>query len=104
MLFAGSERLTAAVAEAVLAAAEADFPLSRVLGALSEVGTQLVQYVDHAAALRAVIDTSVELQERSAPNSSRSRPRSAKHARSATLSTESLRDRTATDGDPGHPG
>jgi hypothetical protein len=61
--------------------------LSTVLGALSEVGTQLVQYVDHTAERPTVIDTSVELQERE-----------------RTLSTESLRDTIATDGGHGHPG
>jgi AcrR family transcriptional regulator len=44
VLFVSSERLPAA-------AAEADSPLSTVLGARSEVGTQLVQYVDHTTAL-----------------------------------------------------
>lgn len=64
VMFAGSERLPAAVTEAVLAAAETESPLATVLDALSDVGTRLVQHVDHAAERRDVIDTSAELQER----------------------------------------
>ncbi|WP_328580863.1 TetR/AcrR family transcriptional regulator [Streptomyces sp. NBC_00370] len=64
VLFAGSERLPAAVADAVRTADETASPLTATLDALAQVGTQLVMLVDHAAERRAVIDSSAELQER----------------------------------------
>lgn len=64
VLFAGSEQLPVAVADALLDADEGASPLSAALGALSRVGTQLVAHVDQAAERRAVIDGSPELQER----------------------------------------
>jgi AcrR family transcriptional regulator len=64
VLFAGSERMPAAVAEAVLAADETASPLAAALEALAGVGAQLVEHIDHAAQRRAVIDASTELQER----------------------------------------
>jgi AcrR family transcriptional regulator len=64
VLFAGSERLPPALAEAVLAAHPDAAPLAAVLDALARVGTQLVEHVDGAAERRAVIDASPELQER----------------------------------------
>jgi AcrR family transcriptional regulator len=64
VLFAGSERLPAAIAEALLAADEAASPLSATLDALAKVGEQLVEQIDHVAERRAVIASSPELQER----------------------------------------
>jgi AcrR family transcriptional regulator len=64
VLFAGSERLPVAVAEAVLAADVTGSPLSAVLDAVGQVGTQLVELVEGSGARRTVIESSVELQER----------------------------------------
>jgi AcrR family transcriptional regulator len=64
VLFAGSERLPVAVAEAVLAADVTESPLSAVLDAVGRVGAQLVELVEGSGARRAVIASSVELQER----------------------------------------
>ncbi len=64
VLFAGSERMPPALAEAVLAADETAAPLPAVLAAFAEVGSRLVEVVDHAVERRAVIDASPELQER----------------------------------------
>ncbi|NGN64665.1 TetR family transcriptional regulator [Streptomyces sp. A7024] len=64
VLFAGSEQLPPAAAEAVLAA-DPDAPaLTAVLDALAPIGTRLVEDLDHIAERRAVIDASPELQER----------------------------------------
>ncbi|WP_328939170.1 TetR/AcrR family transcriptional regulator [Streptomyces tauricus] len=63
-LFAGSDRLPPALAEAVLAADESAAPLPAVLDAFAEVGSRLVEVIDHAAERRAVIRASPELQER----------------------------------------
>ena len=64
VLFSGSEQLSAAASQAILAADKGISPLSAVLIALTQVGTQLVEYVDHTADRRAIIDASPELQER----------------------------------------
>ncbi|MFE7508272.1 TetR/AcrR family transcriptional regulator [Promicromonospora sp. NPDC057488] len=66
VLFAGSERLPAAVGEAVLAADPAASPTAAVLDALDRVGSEVATIVDHAQAARrrVVIDASAELQER----------------------------------------
>lgn len=64
VLFAGSERLPAAIEQAVLAAAETSSPLSTVLGALAGVGAQLAEHATNVAERRAVIGASAELQER----------------------------------------
>jgi AcrR family transcriptional regulator len=64
VLFAGSERLPPALAEAVLAADPDAAPLAAVLDAAARVGTQLVEQVDGVTERRAVIDASPELQER----------------------------------------
>ena len=64
VLFAGSERLPPALAEAVLAADPDAAPLAAVLDALARVGTVLVEQVDGVTERRAVIDASPELQER----------------------------------------
>ncbi|WAE70924.1 TetR family transcriptional regulator [Streptomonospora nanhaiensis] len=63
VLFGGSERLSAAVAQAVLAADADDAPVTAVFSAFSQVGARLADYVDHAAERRAVIETSPDLQE-----------------------------------------
>lgn len=52
------------MAEAILDADESATPLSAALDAIAQVGTELVAFVDRAAERRAVIDSSVELQER----------------------------------------
>ncbi|MGH3097061.1 MAG: TetR/AcrR family transcriptional regulator [Streptosporangiales bacterium] len=64
VLFAGSQRLPAAIGEAVLAARETTSPLSAALDALAQVGTLLVEHIDHTAERRTVIESSPELQER----------------------------------------
>ncbi|MFD0026531.1 helix-turn-helix domain-containing protein [Streptomyces sp. NPDC058382] len=64
VLFAGSEQLPVAVAEAVLRADASASPLAAALDGLARVGSGLVALVDHAAERRAVIDSSAELQER----------------------------------------
>jgi AcrR family transcriptional regulator len=64
VLFAGSEQLPPAVAEAVLAAKEAESPLRTALGALVEVGTQVTRLIDPSPERRAVIASSAELRER----------------------------------------
>lgn len=82
VLFAGSERLPAALAEAILAAGATD-PLTAVLDALREVGTQLVELADHVAERRAVIAASAELQERER----------SKHAAATAAMADALRQR-----------
>ncbi|MFJ8600314.1 TetR/AcrR family transcriptional regulator [Streptomyces shenzhenensis] len=64
VLFAGSERLPPALAEAVLAADPDAAPLTAALDALARVGAQLTEHMDGATQRRAVIDASPELQER----------------------------------------
>ncbi|MFF1606136.1 TetR/AcrR family transcriptional regulator [Amycolatopsis sp. NPDC058278] len=64
VLFAGAEQLPPAVAEAVLAAEEAESPLRTALGALVEVGTRVTRLVDPSPERRAVIASSAELRER----------------------------------------
>ncbi|MBZ6232021.1 TetR/AcrR family transcriptional regulator [Streptomyces olivaceus] len=64
VLFAGSERLPAAIHEAVLDARPAASPLSATLEALAQVGGTLVEHLDRTAERRAVIASSPELQER----------------------------------------
>lgn len=64
VLFAGSERLPAAVHDAVLAADEAAAPLSAALSAVADAGTRLVEHVENSATRRAVIAASGELTER----------------------------------------
>lgn len=64
VLFAGSEQLPVAIADAMRAAPESAAPLAAVLAALAEVGALLVERVDGIAERRAVIEASVELQER----------------------------------------
>lgn len=66
VLFAGSERLPAAAADAVLTADRSAPPLTAALDGIARAGAQLTSYVDvgHAAERRAVIDSSAELQER----------------------------------------
>jgi AcrR family transcriptional regulator len=64
VLFAGSERLPPALAEAVLTADPNAAPLAATLDALARVGAQLVEQVDGVTERRAVIDASPELQER----------------------------------------
>lgn len=64
VLFAGSERMPPALAEAVLAADPDAAPLAAALDALARVGAQLAEQVDGASERRAVIDASPELQER----------------------------------------
>ncbi|MBE8519965.1 TetR/AcrR family transcriptional regulator [Amycolatopsis sp. H6(2020)] len=64
VLFAGSEQLPPAVAEAVLAAEEGESPLRTALAALAEVGTRVTQLVDPSPERRAVIAATPELRER----------------------------------------
>ncbi|MBF9067077.1 TetR/AcrR family transcriptional regulator [Streptacidiphilus fuscans] len=64
VLFAGSERLPPALAEAVLAADPNATPLAAVLDAAARVGAELVEQVEGVTERRAVIDASPELQER----------------------------------------
>jgi len=64
VLFAGSEQLPVALADAVLHADDALPPFGALLAALMDVGELLVGRVPHAAQRRAVIKASPELQER----------------------------------------
>lgn len=64
VLFAGSEQLPPAVAEAVLAADDAGSPLRTVLVALADVGAQVTRLIDPSPERRAVIASSAELRER----------------------------------------
>ncbi|MCH0558435.1 TetR/AcrR family transcriptional regulator [Streptomyces sp. MUM 16J] len=64
VLFANSDRLPAAVGEAVLAADKDTPPLAAVLDALAEVGVYLTEHGDDAAQRREVINSSPELRER----------------------------------------
>lgn len=64
VLFAGSDRLPAAVAEIVLSADERTSPLRAALSAVAEAGTWLAAHVEHARERRDVIDAAPELQER----------------------------------------
>ena len=64
VLFAGSEQLPVALADAVRRADGALSPLEALLTALAEVGDLLADRVPHAAQRRAVIRASPELQER----------------------------------------
>jgi AcrR family transcriptional regulator len=64
VLFAGSEQLPIALADAVLHADDTLTPFEALLTALTDIGGQLVDRLPHAAQRRAVIRTSPELQER----------------------------------------
>lgn len=65
VLFAGSERLPPALAEALLGADSELSPFEALMTALAEVGAELADRVaPHAAQRRAVIAGSPELQER----------------------------------------
>jgi AcrR family transcriptional regulator len=64
VLFAGSEQLPAALAEAVLRADSALPPFAAILVALADIGKLLAGRVPHAARRREVIKASPELQER----------------------------------------
>ncbi|MCX5384835.1 TetR/AcrR family transcriptional regulator [Streptomyces sp. NBC_00083] len=64
ILFAGSERLPPAVAEAVLAADPELAPLQAALSALRMVGAEVSAIISDSAQRRAIIETSPELRER----------------------------------------
>jgi AcrR family transcriptional regulator len=64
VLFAGSEQLPPALAEAVLRADDALPPFGAILVALADIGQLLADRVSLAARRRAVIQASPELQER----------------------------------------
>jgi AcrR family transcriptional regulator len=64
VLFAGSEQLPVALADAVRHADDALPPFGALLAAIVEIGELLVGRVPHAAQRRAVIKSSPELQER----------------------------------------
>lgn len=64
VLFAGSERLPGVLADAVGRADPALTPFEAMLSALTEVGGQLADQVQHAAERRAIVQASPELQER----------------------------------------
>jgi AcrR family transcriptional regulator len=64
VLFAGSEQLPAALADAVRHADEGLPPFAALLAALVDIGDLLAGRVPHAAQRRAVIEASPELQER----------------------------------------
>ncbi|MET8945728.1 TetR/AcrR family transcriptional regulator [Streptomyces sp. NPDC004542] len=64
VLFAGSEHLPRALAEAALTADPNAAPLTAALDAPARVGTRLAAHVDGATERRAVIDAGPELQER----------------------------------------
>jgi AcrR family transcriptional regulator len=64
VLFAGSERLPAAVIQALLAVDPALRPWPAVLEAAADVGERLVEIAEDSAVRRSVIAASPELQER----------------------------------------
>ena len=64
VLFAGSERLPAAVAEAIRAVDPAVAPWPAVLAAVTDIGERLAEIAEDSVVRRSVIDASVELQER----------------------------------------
>lgn len=64
ILFAGSERLPPAVAEAVHTAARGLPPLQAALSALREVGAEVSETVTDSGQRRALIESSAELAER----------------------------------------
>jgi AcrR family transcriptional regulator len=64
VLFARSEQLPPAVADAVLAVDEHADPLSAALRAITEIGTMLVTRTERAAERHAIISASPELRER----------------------------------------
>jgi AcrR family transcriptional regulator len=64
VLFAGSEQLPVALADAVLRADGALSPFQALLTALADTADLLADRVPHAAQRRAVIESSPELQER----------------------------------------
>jgi AcrR family transcriptional regulator len=64
VLFAGSEQLPAALADAVLRADDALPPFGAILVAFADIGNLLAGRVPHAARRREVIRASPELQER----------------------------------------
>ena len=64
VLFAGSEQLPVALADAVGRADPALAPFEAMLSALTEVGDLLADQVQHAAERRAIVQASPELQER----------------------------------------
>lgn len=64
VLFAGAERLPAAIAEAIGAVPASTPPLAAVFEGLAGIGTQMVELIDGIPARRAVIQASPELQER----------------------------------------
>ncbi|HEY3465693.1 MAG TPA: helix-turn-helix domain-containing protein [Amycolatopsis sp.] len=64
VLFAGSEQLPAAVAEALADADDAGSPLRTALVALTDIGTRITRLVDPSPERRAVIASSAELRER----------------------------------------
>ena len=64
VLFAGSEQLPGALADAVVRADEALSPYEALLGALEEVGAVLTERVARSPQRIAVIKSSPELQER----------------------------------------
>ncbi|MEC4614781.1 TetR/AcrR family transcriptional regulator [Tsukamurella tyrosinosolvens] len=64
VLFAGSDRLPAAVRAAVLDADPAVPPLAAAFEALTQVGAALAEHVERTARRRTVIASSPELQER----------------------------------------
>ena len=64
VLFAGSEQLPVALADAVLRADDALPPFGALLAALADVGELLADRVQHPTQRRAVIKASPELQER----------------------------------------
>ena len=64
VLFAGSQRLPSALADAVARADDALAPFEVLLTALADVGELLADRVPHAGRRRAVINASPELRER----------------------------------------
>lgn len=65
VLFAGSDQLPAALADAVVKADPALTPFQALLGALEQVGDMMAaQVAPHAAQRQAIVDSSTELQER----------------------------------------
>jgi AcrR family transcriptional regulator len=64
VLFAGSEQLPPALADAVLSADDALSPFGALMAGLTDAGELLARSVTHSAERRAIIEATPELQER----------------------------------------
>jgi AcrR family transcriptional regulator len=98
VLFAGSERLPVALADAVLRADDSLPPFAALLAGLTDTGEMLAERVPNAAQRRALVRNSPELQERERTKFAAVTDAltSALERRGATRSTAQLLARTGT--------